>query len=316
MDPNLQRVSQDEEALSANSESALSGTPDDSESLRESHGRLAGQEKATSENAEQITTDSRDGSAEFWSARGHYVKTLVRRTENYIVHICANTNRIDWETLGQQESEDSYDPARESRVIALAAVLEARPCADLPEAFQKEFRILIGEAMVSAFDRAYDTADMLLDEAKLYITARSLELSRYWLVFASLGAACPLIIVGVLLWLFRSSIMPFLGADFFWLLIAGCLGGLGALFSVLIRSGSASSDCASGRRLHNLEGSTRILTGAIAGVFVVMAFRSGVIIPELLKNAGSNYFTLVLAIAAGSGERLAGSIMEKFQITK
>jgi hypothetical protein len=252
----------------------------------------------------------------YWENLGHKCGTLIRRTKDYIVHISEETNRLDWATTAAYdkalETSNNYNSNRRSSIMANVAALEARPCSDFPEQIQKDFRILLGEALVCCFDNDYDAADLLLREARSYITARSQELSRYWYVVSCLLTTLPFGIYTCIFWLCRKQIQPFLGHSLFWLLLAISAGAIGGLFSVLLRRGNLNFDSASGRYVHNIEGCSRVITGAISGGLAALALRSGVLLTPIVNTENSSSLLLLLSLIAGSGERFASSMIEKF----
>ncbi|MGO3741885.1 hypothetical protein [Kerstersia sp.] len=253
---------------------------------------------------------------DFWDKAGHKYSVLIRRTADYIVYISEETNRIDWATSNAYDLEcekaTHYAYDKKCRVLAVAALLEARPCSDLPDDVQRDFRILIGEALVSCFEHDYETAGRLISEAEQYINARSQEQSRYWYVISCLWSIAPFAVVVIIFWCLRLYFQQTLGLSVFWLVLAVCAGALGGLFSVLLRTGKINFDSASGRKVHNLEGVARVLTGAIAGGVVALAIRSELLFPSLARGDKSEFVLLFLAMVAGSGERLASSMIEKF----
>lgn len=253
---------------------------------------------------------------EFWEKAGHRCSVLIRRTGDYIVYISEETSRIDWATSDAYDmackQDNRFDNAKKCQILADAALLEARPCSDLPSDIQRDYRILIGEALVSCFEYDYETAGRLINSANQYISARSQELSRYWYVIACFNSIIPFVVAATFFWWLRDEVIKNLGSSVFWLMFSACAGALGGLFSVLLRTGQISFDSASGRKVHNLEAVARILTGAIAGGVVALAARSELLFPTLLKGTKTEYVLLFLSIVAGSGERLASSIIEKF----
>ena len=253
---------------------------------------------------------------EYWEKLDHKYDTLIRRTKDYIVHISKETNCLEWATTDAYdktlEASNNYNSNRRSSIIASVAALEARLCSHFPGQIQKDFRILLGEALVCCFDNDYDAADLLVIEARSYITKRSQELSRYWYVVSCLWTTLPFVIYTFIFWLFRKQIQPFLGHSFFWLLLAISAGAVGGLFSVLLRRGNLNFDSASGRYAHNIEGCSRIITGAISGGLAALALRSGVLLTPIVTKGNSSYMLLLLSLIAGSGERFASSIIEKF----
>jgi hypothetical protein len=100
-----------------------------------------------------------------------------------------------------------------------------------------------------------------------------------------------------------------LGDGAFWLLLSSVGGAIGALLSVIQRTGKFTFDCSAGRALHCLEATSRIWAGAISGVLAGLAVRSEVILAVLAHGGRAPAIMMLAAFAAGAGERLATSII-------
>ncbi|WP_454730876.1 MULTISPECIES: hypothetical protein [Cupriavidus] len=238
----------------------------------------------------------------------------IRRTNDYCVGIDEKL-RIDW---GTTEEYDQRESAKEeslrkrcSSILADIAVEEACPRDDLDKDVVIRYKTLLGEAYVLCFEGEFDGAQRTLESAKKYMASRSEERSRQWYVEASAVATLPFLIIFAAFWCLRNSASAFFGVDAFWLLLSGCGGAIGALFSVIARSGKLEFDVGAGKRLHYLEGTSRIVAGAISGLVAAMAVRSDLVFSAFARDHLS-LVTILAAIAAGTGERLATSIISKF----
>lgn len=265
------------------------------------------------------TGDSGNGDHEhLW--RHHDIGVLIRRTKNYVVHLDKKNSKIDWGTTDEfdrlLETLEGYNRAKHNGIFGEVAVLEARPCLGLDQAVIQDFRVLLGEALVCALERDYETSNKLLVAASAYFEARSHEKSRLWYLKACLWTAGPCVAVGLAVVIQRPLFEGVLGPTVVWLTLASIAGAVGALFSVLLRVGGLNVDCAAGKTLHDLEGFSRILAGGIAGALVAIAFKSGALFPVVLQSNTSPYLTLLLCMMAGVGERFAVSLITKFEAEK
>jgi hypothetical protein len=86
---------------------------------------------------------------------------------------------------------------------------------------------------------------------------------------------------------------------------------MGALLSVITRSGTLRFDCSAGRSLHHIEAASRICAGVLSGVLIALAVESGLVLGPLLASANRVTILLVAAFAAGTTERFAPSIISK-----
>ncbi len=238
----------------------------------------------------------------------------IRRTDDYCVGIDEKL-KIDWGTSSEYDQREraEEETVRKQRATILAniAVEEASPRDDLDKEVVVRYKTLLGEAYVLCFEGEFDGAQRTLESAKKYMASRSEERSRQWYVEASAVATLPFLVAFAILWSTRHSASAFFGANAFWLLLSGCGGTIGALFSVIARSGKLDFDVGAGQRLHYLEGASRIVAGAISGLVVAMAVRSDLVFGAFARDHLS-LVTMLAAIAAGTGERLATSIISKF----
>jgi hypothetical protein len=151
----------------------------------------------------------------------------------------------------------------------------------------------------------------MLKAAGTYLQARSQETSRFWYFTASFAMTAPFIVVGVAFWLWRGALTRALGPGLFWLVSSATAGSLGALLSVIGRTGKLTLDCSAGRALHYLEGASRIWAGALSGSIVALAVRTEVILAPLSRGEKTPAVMMLAALARGAGERLATSIISR-----
>jgi hypothetical protein len=86
--------------------------------------------------------------------------------------------------------------------------------------------------------------------------------------------------------------------------------------SVIFRSGKLQFDSCAGWKLHYLEGASRIWAGILSGVIVALAIQTEVFLAIFNHGDHKSAVTMLAALAAGSSERLAGSIISKFESTE
>ncbi len=234
------------------------------------------------------------------------VRHLILATEGFIVFLDEVLD-VDWST------SDAYDghsePSRHNAVINEAALLEATPCDGISLALKLHFKRLIGEAIARSFEHDYVGAHNMLHSAQQYILARSQELSRWWYLLASIMVALAFAFIGCVFWWERTFFLQDLGDGAFWLLLSSVAGSAGALLSVIQRSGKLTFDCSAGRALHYLEAISRIGAGAISGVLAGLAVRSEMFLAVLARGEKAPAIMMLAAFAAGTGERLATSII-------
>jgi len=241
------------------------------------------------------------------------VKHLVLSCEEFIVFV-DHEDDLDWSTSDKYDEADQGDRVARNGIINEAALLEVTPCEGISPARKLQFKRLLGEALARNFDHDHSGARQMLKAASDYILACNYEISRRWFLSASIAIAGAAEIIGAMVWMFRSHVIDALGSGAFWVIITASAGALGALLSVIERSGRLTLDSSSGRALHNLEAAARIITGAISGVVVGLAIRSELILSVLAHGDHMPVVMLIAAIAAGSGERLVSTIFAQVTI--
>lgn len=235
-------------------------------------------------------------------------KYLIHAAEHYIVFI-DDEDDIDWESSPEYDAKGHADPIRHNAITNDAALLEVTPCDGLRPNVRLHFKRLIAEGIVCSFDHDYENAAKMLKAAEAYILARGQETSRLWYLSASFGMAVPFVVVGLIVWIWRIAATRVLGPTGMWLCMAAVAGAVGALLSVIGRTGKLSFDCSAGRILHYLEGASRIWAGAISGVIVVLAVMTEMVLAPLTRGNKLPAVMMLAGLAAGAAERLATSII-------
>lgn len=260
--------------------------------------------------------DSRGDYPEKW---GHIEYSHVVRYADQFAVVVDKAGHLDWETSRSYDDDFKQRPEEERRtyndLLGDIAVAESYPCEGFSNDVKLHFKRLLGEATVFCLEYEFAIAKKVLASARQYIQSRSEETSRRWYLAASAKTAAAFVLIGIALWLFRAKSEPSLGPTAFWLALACSAGALGALFSVIARSGELKLDACSGETLHTLEGFSRVIVGAISALVVAMAVRADIIFGAFADGKHLNLVTLLAALAAGTGERLATSIISKFDET-
>jgi hypothetical protein len=241
---------------------------------------------------------------------------FVSIDRDYIVYI-DKSDGVVWETTSTYDQTSRTAPGFDLAALNLiqnqVEVMDAISTEQFSRDVILQFKDLLGTAVACALDYDYASARQMLADAQKFIAARSAEKSRYWYLGASLVAGAVVAAIGVAMWLGRTWAIDVLGPTGFWLALGADAGGIGALLSVIWRSGKLQFDSTAGRRLHYLEAASRIAAGAISGFVAGLAVKSGLIVATLTERADrANIVLLVAALAAGWGERLATSIISTF----
>ncbi|WP_343654147.1 hypothetical protein [Paraburkholderia caribensis] len=280
-------------------------------------GRCNASNESSSTAGAKCQPEDADGDYESkWKYIDQYV--LIRRTADYCVAITKKI-RLDWGTTDAFEAAEkaASDEARKSHAGLLAdvAFAEASLCDELSETVKIHYKTLLGEAIVLTFLGQYEAATRMLEGARTYIQARNEETSRRWYLASTASATLLAMVAALLMWVFRVQVTHVLDSTPFWLILFGLCGSIGAMLSVIQRSGKLDLDACAGEILHWFEGVSRIAAGSICALIVTLAFRADIVFGAFAKGEHMNMLCLLAAIAAGTSERYAGSIISKFDET-
>lgn len=261
---------------------------------------------------EQIdpTGDYRDQ----WKSHEDNISVLIRRTDRYIVYIDKEDD-LDWATTNAYdknvESRGGFNAIRHAEIDISIGLAESVPVKELPQKTIHAYLTLIGHAMVCRFELQYESAAAVLGRANNYIGERRAEKSREWYLCSAISAAAVPISIGALLVLGREPATAFLSTNVFAIALATCAGAIGALFSIIWRTGQIDFDPFAPEQLHRIEARSRIIAGCISGLLTGLAIRSQILFGSWASGAHPTLTMLTVAVAAGTGERLASSIIAR-----
>jgi hypothetical protein len=228
---------------------------------------------------------------------GKTVKWLIDSDDDYIVYI-DEENYVEW-TMNSNDRLPNAGP-----LLTKVGWLEAADDEHLDESQIETYKRLIGEGVARLFDRNLVAAEAALTAAQLWISARAAEASRRWLLEGATGAS---MLVAVVYYLFYRKLggLELLLHGRFEAVTGAAFGGLGAWLSVVQRSGSENLDLGAGAKIRRLEGLSRVLIGAIGGLFVALLAISGYLAPTLTANRA---FFIAVCLVAGLSERMVNSL--------
>jgi len=243
----------------------------------------------------------------------HDVDFPIRITDSYIVYLDKN-GLVDWEMV-VEHGNTSFSPEQAALLADVEgdiSVAESYPLHGYSQQVKHHFNKLLGEARVHWIESDAATARKLVHAARIYYRERSEEISRYWYLFAGITSASIFFAAAIIGWLCRNIIIPHIGHTGFSILLASCGGAIGAMFSIITRSGELKFKASSGRNLHNIEAISRILLGAISAAIAYLAVKTSLIFGAFSAGTNNMQFLILISLAAGAGERLATSIISNF----
>jgi hypothetical protein len=199
-------------------------------------------------------------------------------------------------------------------VLARQADLEAASRLLLKKSQFEAFGRLLGESIARLLDdRSLVYATQTLKTAADFLKARSFERARVWFLSATLAGTLIFLVSGAVFWKNKLVILtyfalPIGAADVF---LGATMGSLGALISVLLRSNRLQVDPSAGPLVHYFEGAMRVLIGALAGMFFVMAVKSNLLLGTINQSQNVLTILLVLSIVAGASEQLLPNLINQ-----
>lgn len=173
---------------------------------------------------------------------------------------------------------------------------------------------LVGEAFARLLEDKTDKhANQILERAGKFLESRSHERARIWYLSASLLTTAAFLAGALVFWNKREGILAFLNlnpshADIF---LGAAMGSLGASISVLLRSNRLKVDPFAGAWVHYFEAVIRVLVGALAGMLLILAVRSNVLLGAINQAANAHLILLLFSSVAGASELLLPSLIDQ-----
>jgi hypothetical protein len=162
-------------------------------------------------------------------------------------------------------------------------------------------------------DHNYTQAEAVLEKARAYLKARSMENARTWyLQGAGSVALLALTLCGLLLLMRMIVVKPDWQA-FLETIGASLLGGVGALLSIASRAETISIDPIAGARIHRIEGSVRVSVGIVAAFFVALAIKADLLLAIFHSLTHPFLALLVACFVAGASERFASGLIKNME---
>lgn len=240
------------------------------------------------------------------------IKYLIIASKKYIVFL-DEENDLDWQTTEEFDNRPltTEEKKEYNQVKNDIDSSESIPLNYLDEKVVISFKKQVGEALIRAFECDFDNARKMIKLAQEYILKRSIEQSRYMFLISCGSTSFISISFFILFWLFRNFLLPITGESVFYVALSSLIGALGALLSVILRMGKAHLDYNASKKLHYLEGSSRIIAGIISALIVSLCIKTQVLLPIFTKIESANIAMILGGLIAGSSERFAPSIINK-----
>ena len=241
---------------------------------------------------------------------GKTIQILIFKTTDFIVY-------LDEDLFVEWAFTPSYDAdwSDLGHVLNRVSQVQAFPLSHLSIEQLTTFRQLVGEAVARLLsDRDPESANEALDNATKWVEGRNKEVARWWYLSASSLAAAVMAVMAVALWTTRNAVVSTVGVGAFETAMGATAGGVGAFLFVLWRSKDFPFDPSAARRIHWLEGISRVLAGGAGAALVALAIRSEVILGGVLGASGHRLaLLLALCMSSGVSERFVPSLVERVE---
>ncbi|MEI6197030.1 MAG: hypothetical protein WCS42_22165 [Verrucomicrobiota bacterium] len=196
--------------------------------------------------------------------------------------------------------------------VSYAESIGAKRCKHMPREQILEFKRLIGQAIVNAFQGATEQSISLADGAAQFLKQRTVERSRSWTLVAAHVFLVIFSAVLILCCNCLNSLANGQSVDSGWLCLAIQGGIFGAYLSTIQKAGRGEWDAAAGRQIHYIEVFTKLFAGGVLGGIAFALSRSVHAPPSLKAIAPDGYSLFIFSVAAGLFERLIPKMISTY----
>jgi hypothetical protein len=123
----------------------------------------------------------------------------------------------------------------------------------------------------------------------------------------------PIVVAGMFVWIYRDSIEAFFGEGSVLVMESCVMGSIGALLSVIWRTGKLEIDSSNDKSKHYLEAGIHIIAGAISGLIVGLAVKYQLFLSAFAGEDRLSGIMMIAALASGTSERFVTSIFSTLQ---
>jgi hypothetical protein len=255
----------------------------------------------------------KEGDIDPWM--GLKIYRIIRKSTRFIVYLDERCDVQWWWITRPNEGLVSRVQSRLGQLTKESAFLLIDPEQTDDVVIAEKIRRVMGEAMALALnDAPLEDCEAALAEARRYITVSKDQRTRplFLLFFLSIVA-----LLGVILGLwvcFGGRCCAAYDAKFVSAWLEGAVAGsAGAMISAMLRTVDLGLEPAARWKGLLIEAAARALIGAGTGILIVLAYESGILIKDILRNDShvQHAVRLFLCIASGVSERILPSLVGK-----
>lgn len=236
------------------------------------------------------------------------IAEVILCTENFIVYL-DDDKYIQWKTTDSHKACEHF-----GEVLNLVSLLEARSRFVDNSEILHSIRRQIAEGLARCLDgQKKDYSMNIFQEVEKEIKARNKETSWRWYFNTAYWITLICVVLFVGFWLSREAIISIAGRYAFEIILGVFCGAIGALLSVTSRGNKLTLDANAGKRLHEMEGVSRIVAGLIGAFFVALGIKGGIIMGGVSFSGNPLSFLLALCLLAGVSERFVPSLIAKLE---
>jgi hypothetical protein len=234
------------------------------------------------------------------------IDTIIDCEEDYIIYLDEDLF-VQWSYIDPKKTPSGF-----GSIANRLGHLETISRTQLRNSQYYEFARILAEGMARIIgDEDEKMANELLDKAESYLLIRGTENARIWYVKGSISISFLLFILIFLLGTFRMQIIQYYGVDTFEITFGSLIGGFGALFFLLTRSGKILIDPAAGAYIHYIESFARVLTGCLGALLMDLAIKSNILLGIFKTVDYSFTVLLVISFCAGASERFVSGFIKR-----
>ena len=230
--------------------------------------------------------------------------TVHATQDDFIVFIDHDLD-VDW--INNAAMEQATEKS-----VSYAESIGAKRCKHLPREQVLEFKRLVGQAIVNAFQNEQEQSIALANGAAQFLKQRTVERSRCWTL---ISAHVFLAIFSTALALYcsaQNSPVFWQSADSYLALLAIQGGVIGAYLSIIQKAGRGEWDAAAGLMIHSVEVFTKLFAGGVLGGIVFALSRSAHAPPSLKAITPDSFSLFIFGVAAGLFERLIPKMISTY----
>lgn len=236
------------------------------------------------------------------------VEEIILNSDHFVVYLATDLS-IQWRT-----TDDHVESAHCGEILNLVATLEGQSQFLIDRVVAIGIRSRIAEGLARCL-AGYPKENSLsvLREAEQELAARNKETSWMWYFRSAYLVTGSLVVCFAMFWAWREHFRLLLGHTAFEVLLGSLCGSVGALLSVTARGDRLVMDANAGKRIHTLEGLSRIGAGLIGALLVALAIKSGLVLGGVQFSGNQLALLLAFCIVAGASERLVPSLIESVE---